>query len=81
MDHPFQSFSDCEWRGILIRFLYMLTILDITCPLIPDTVDVTKTDQFRVWLGERDPKDYPGLPFQNHLKLFLWIIDHINKIS
>ena len=73
MDHPRGNPRDCEWRGIIIRVLYMFTQLDITCPFIPPTVDVTDFEQFRVWLNLH-PGDFNPYPFHNGLKLFLWII-------
>jgi hypothetical protein len=73
MTHPYGHPSDCEWRGIILRVLYMFTKLDITCPFIPETVDVTVTQQFQDWLSS-DPGDYDGKPFHNGLKLFLWLI-------
>ena len=73
MEHPFISPNQCEWRGIIVRVLYIFTKLDIACPFIPDDLDVTLIPNFRLWASD-DPGDYVGLPFHNGLKLFLWVI-------
>lgn len=57
-----------------MRTIYMFSRLDISCPLIPDTLDVNDIEEFREWLS-RDPGDYSPLPFHNGLKLFLWVIN------
>lgn len=72
MDHPYGKPGDCEWRGIIIRVIYIFSKLDIACPLIPDTVDVTDINQFKDWLS-KEPGDFPGFPLHNGLNLFLWI--------
>ena len=80
MAHPSTTPRNCEWQGIIIRVIYIFTKLDITCPFIPATLDVTDLQQFREWLST-DPKDYLGSPFHNGLKLFLWIVNdyyHLN---
>lgn len=73
MDHPFISPSKCDWRGIIIRFIYMFTILDIACPFIPESLDITLILDLKNWLS-RDPGDYKPNPYHNGLKLFLWLI-------
>ena len=57
----------------------MFTVLDISCPLIPENVDVTVVEEFCDWLS-LDPGDYKEYPFHNGLKLFLWIIDHYGNL-
>jgi hypothetical protein len=76
MPHPRGSPRDCEWRGIIPRVIYIYStgILELNCPYIPDDLDVRDTDSFGNWLS-KDPGDYPGRPFHNALKLFLWIVD------
>lgn len=73
MDHPFVPSSECEWRGIVIRVVYIFTKVLIPCPFIPDNLDVTDIHNFREFLS-KDPGDYLGSPYHNGLKLFLWII-------
>jgi hypothetical protein len=51
----------------------MFTILDISCPFLPDDVDVRVISSFRTWLSQ-DPKEY-NFPFHNGLKLFLWLVN------
>lgn len=71
--HPFVKSTECPWRGIVVRVIYMFTKLDIKCPFLPEDVDVQKTEAFREWLC-KDPKEYE-YPFHNGLKLFLWLIN------
>ena len=52
-----------------MRVIYMFTILDISCPLIPPTLDVSILDQFCIWLST-DPQEYIRYPFHNVLKPF-----------
>jgi hypothetical protein len=73
MRHPFCSPKDCPWQGIILRVIYLYTLLDITCPFLPRDVDVTSLIQFRDWLSA-DPQDYKQFPFHNGLKLFLWLV-------
>ena len=77
MDHPFGSPTLCEWKGIILRVIYMVMKLGIVCPLIPETVDVTNNQKYGEWLIKK-PEDFPGLPLHNGLLLFLWVI---NKYS
>ena len=79
MGHDFIPSNQCPWRGIIIRVIYMFTLLDIVCPLVPDTLDVTDIQQFQEWLST-DPGDYPGFSIHNGLKLFLWIINDYYRL-
>ena len=81
MGHPFVPPHECEWKGIIVRFLYVFKLQKIDCHFIPNTVDVSVINQFRDWLS-RDTGDYVGLPSHNALKLFLWlVIDYYNILD
>ena len=73
MDHPYGKPAECEWRGIIMRLIYLFTKVEIDCPLIPESLDVTDTEKFSGWLTT-NPKDFPDFEIHNGLKLFLWII-------
>ena len=57
----------------------MFSQLDIPCPLIPPDLDVTNIPAFNAWL-RKDLGNYPRLPFTNHLKLFIWIVNDFCKL-
>ena len=62
-----------------MRFLYMITKLQMRCPIIPDEIDTVDYEEFGQWIA-MDPGDYPGFPFHNGLKVFLWFINDFGDI-